>query len=254
MSRCILKLGSSVLGGVVDLATATREIARSLAGRTEVIVVVSAFGDTTDRLCARARQVDRAAQGEAVARLVATGESEAAALVALALGAAGIPAAQLDPAEAGLRTRGPSLDGELVACDRARFERELARTPVVVVPGFVGRGARGATTLLGRGGSDFTALFLAARLDGCCTLLKDTDGLYTADPRRDRAARRFVTASWATALAIGGGVVQEKALHFAAASRLEFAIAAPGGHGGTRIGALEDRLAGEVPTAGRVRA
>jgi aspartokinase len=124
-----------------------------------------------------------------------------------------------------------------------RIAEELERC-VVVAPGFVGRGPGGATSLLGRGGSDYTALFLAARLGARrCVLFKDVDGLYTADPARDRAALRYEAVTWRTAARVGGRVVQEKAVLYAEFERLAFEITAPGSGVSTRVGLGPDLVA-----------
>lgn len=250
MTVRVLKFGSSVLRGEHDLPAAVAEIAHQRSEGTRVVAVVSALGGTTDRLLRRARRVAPAPGtdqipepiAEPIAALLATGELQAASLLALALAAGGVAARLLGPQRAGLRTHGPILDARPVACDRTRI-LAAARRSVVVVPGFLGVDDAGRTTLLGRGGSDLTALCLAALLGGDCTLYKDVPGLYTADPRRDPRAVRFERASYVSALAVGGELVQPKALRFAAERGLELYLTAPGSPAGTRIGGGPDRLA-----------
>jgi homoserine dehydrogenase len=125
---------------------------------------------------------------------------------------------------------------------------------IVVLPGFVGRDAGGATTLLGRGGSDLSALFVAAELGGRCVLLKDVGGLYDADPAACAGgedggvtARRYAALGWESARAVAGGAVQDKALRFAAARGLGFTVCGPGAVGGTRVGPGADRFAAAGP-------
>ena len=100
----------------------------------------------------------------------------------------------------------------------------------MVLPGFVGKNRSGKTTLLGRGGSDLTALFLAQRLGGTCRLIKDVDGLYTSDPNSQSgpSAARFARVSYATAARVGGAVVQRKAIEFAERQRLRFSVSSIG--------------------------
>src|SRR5215218_7680541 len=206
----VLKFGSSVLRTEEDLPLAVHEIYGEWRRGARVLAVVSAFGDTTDGLLGRAERLCPEPEPSALAALLATGEATAAALLGLALARAGIPASVLDPAQAGLRTQGSGLDAELVAADVPRILAELRRG-VVVLPGFVGRDASGETTLLGRGGSDLTALFLAHSLGGRCVLVKDVDGLYTGDPSGPGPLpRRFTRVGWQTAHAVGGKVVQPK--------------------------------------------
>src|SRR5215207_4214531 len=232
----VLKFGSSVLRAEEDLPLAVHEIYREWRRGAQVLAVVSAFGDTTDGLVARAECLCPEPEPAALAALLATGEATSAALLGLALARAGVPAKVLDPAQAGLHTAGGRLDAELVSADAGRLREELRRG-VVVLPGFVGRDAEGGATLLGRGGSDLTALFLAERLGGRCVLVKDVDGLYTADPARPAPARprRFGRVSWGTAAAVGGKVVQPKAVRFAESRGLSFEITSPGAAVATEV-------------------
>jgi homoserine dehydrogenase len=113
----------------------------------------------------------------------------------------------------------------------------LGQNRVAVVPGFVARAQDGSTALLGRGGSDLTALFLAERLRAeRCRLIKDVDGLYQHDPNMGVASPpRYRTVSWDDAVALGGGIVQAKALRFARERRLPFEVAALGQEEGTVV-------------------
>src|SRR5689334_16886476 len=156
----VLKFGSSVLRSEEDLSLAVHEIYREWRRGARVLAVVSAFGDTTDRLLARAESLCPEPEPSALAALLATGEATSAALLGLALARAGLPVKVLDPAQAGLLTDGGRLDAALISADIERLHEEL-QSAVVVLPGFVGRDAEGGATLLGRGGSDLTALFLA---------------------------------------------------------------------------------------------
>lgn len=241
----VLKFGSSVLRSEADLPAAVQEIYREWRSGTAVVAVVSAFGDTTDDLLQRAEQLGLPPSPGAVATLLATGEAAASALLTLALQRSGLPATLLDAHTAHLATRGDLLDAELVSAASDRIRHAL-QEGIVVLPGFVGRDASGRTSVLGRGGSDLTAVFLARELGGSCRLVKDVDGLYTADPAAS-GARRFATASWETALRVGGGVIQPKAIHFAREAGIELEITAPGVFAETRIGPGPDRLAPLFP-------
>ncbi len=238
----VLKFGSSVLRSERDLPVAVAAVERERRAGHRVVAVVSAFGRTTDELLARAEQVGLPPRNEATAALLASGETVASALLALALHHAGVRAILLDPAQAGLRTAGDPLSAEPRAVDAERIHAALARG-VVVLPGFAGRDAAGATTLLGRGGSDLTAVFLACALGGDCVLFKDTDGLYTADPNRHPTARRFAYASYRTATAVAAAAMQHRAVRFAAERGLVVFVTAPGGGEGSWIGPGPDRLA-----------
>jgi len=237
----VLKFGSSVLHDESDLPRAVHEIYRWWREGTQVLAVVSAFGDKTDQLLRRAESISEQPERASLATLLATGEAESSALLGIILNRAGIPTRVLDSVQAGLRTVGARLEADLVAVDTARLKDEL-RHGVVVLPGFVGRGENGDTTLLGRGGSDLTALFLAQRLNARCVLVKDVDGLYTSDPAGTERAYRFEQASYETASRLGGPVVQLKAVRFAEAHRLRFALTSIGAGTHTDVGPFNDRL------------
>jgi homoserine dehydrogenase len=238
----VLKFGSSVLRSEADLPKVVHEIYRAWREGERVIAVVSAFGDTTDQLLRRAENVCGQPDKSALATLLATGEAASSALLVLALSRAGIPARVFDAAQVGLRTVGGRLDADPIAVDSARLVSESRRS-VVVLPGFVGRGESGDTTLLGRGGSDLTALFLAHRLFARCVLVKDVDGLYTSDPAITAVlASRFAQATYETAARVGGSVVQLKAVRFAQANRLPFSITSIGSSKATEVGPFVDML------------
>jgi homoserine dehydrogenase len=250
----VLKFGSSVLRSESDLPRVVHEIYRHWRGGSQVLVVVSAIGDTTDRLLRLAKAICTEPEESALVRLLATGEATASALLGIALHRAGIPAKVLDPAQAGLRTIGDELDSEVVAVDVARLRAELEQS-VVVLPGFTGRNEEGDTTLLGRGGSDLSAVFVAHQLDARCILLKDVDGLYTSDPTRMGAAvpLRFSHAKYQTALRLGGAIVQDKAVRFAAECGLPFEITRIGASTGTQIGSDVDLVDGGETAPNRLR-
>ena len=238
----VLKFGSSVLRSEEDLPSVVHEIYRAWREGEQVIAVVSAFGDTTNQLLRRAENICAEPDKSALATLLATGEAASSALLVLALGRVGIPSRVLDAAQVGLRTVGGRLDADPIAVDSARLASE-SRRGVVVLPGFVGRGDSGDTTLLGRGGSDLTALFLAHRLSARCVLVKDVDGLYTSDPACVSVrASRFAQVSYGTAGRVGGSVVQLKAVRFAEANRLRFSITSIGSGKATEVGPFNDRL------------
>ncbi len=256
----IHKYGSSVLRNEDDLPAVLAEIYAAVRAGDRVVAVVSAFGDTTERLLRSARRVGVAdhPQPAALAQLLATGELRAAALLCLAAERAGIPSCCLDATRLALRTEGPCLDSLPVSLDHAVIERALERNALVVLPGFIGRGADGRTTLLGRGGSDLTALFLAHQLQAHrCRLYKDVDGIYEADPALKRpghpSPRRFSSLSWAEALRVCGSVVQKKAIRYAECHDQEFEVACLGRAGQTQVGDRALQLEPAPPAATRLR-
>ncbi len=240
----VLKFGSSVLAGADDFPIAVQEVYREVRRGRRVVAVVSAHGDTTERLLHEARERWGEPQPESLARLLETGEARSAARLGLALDAAGVPARILDPVQLDLATSDEVLDAEPLAFRARAVHAALVRVPVVVVPGFSGRRADGSPALLGRGGSDLTALFLAHGLQAAeCRLLKDVDGLLRVHPDGSLDhGTRYATASYAECLRVGGPLIQPKAVEFAAARGQSFRIAACGSGGGTLAGPYPNRF------------
>ena len=224
----VLKFGSSVLCSEADLPNAVEEIRRWIDSSHRVVAVVSALGSTTDTLLARARSFGENINDQSVAALLATGEATSAALLSLALDRAGIACTILDENRLGLRTHGAVLNSEPVEISAAEVHRVFEHTPVVVAPGFVGRLPDGSLSLLGRGGSDLTAVFIAQKIEANrCRLVKDVDGIFEFDPATSEVApRQFKTLTWQEAIEIGGGIVQPKAIDFAAQHLFPVEVAA----------------------------
>ena len=233
----VLKFGGSVLRDELHVRAVAEEVARHVHRGARVVAVVSALEGTTDALLARAEAYSASPNPFATAQLLATGELASAALLGLALDSIGIRAETLDAASAGFRTEGEPLDAAPVAVDLPGVVEALGRVRAVVVPGFVGRDERGRTTVLGRGGSDLTALFLAQRLGASCRLVKDVDGLYEWDPSLPgERPRRYASLPWDEALALDGTIVQHKAVRWAREHRLQFEVGSLGAAEATRVG------------------
>ena len=243
----VLKFGSSVLRSEDELPRAVEEIARHRSLGRAVVAVVSAIGKTTDVLLEKAHKISTNPEPSALALMVATGEDVAAAFLTMALENAGLPVALMEPVGIGLKCEGPPLDAIPCGLDAELVRRAIAGGRVGVVPGFYGRGPDGKIYLLGRGGSDLTALHLAHSLGAACRLLKDVDGVYDADPGHPGgSARRYAQLSYDDALGLQAEVVQEKALRFAREHGISFEVAAPGAERSTRIGPFQTRLAETV--------
>ncbi len=233
----VLKFGGSVLRDESAVRVAAGEVARFVAEGWRVVAVVSALEGTTDRLLAQSRRYGDRPHPPSVALLLATGELTSAALLGLTLAERGLGVETLDAASIGLRTTDDALDASPVSLDEPTVLGALARVPVVVVPGFVGRDSAGRTTLLGRGGSDLTALFIADRLGAACRLVKDVDGLYEWDPAAPGPRpRRYATLPWEQALRLDGTIVQHKAVRWALERGLAFEVSCIGGRDASRVG------------------
>lgn len=267
MSRrlSVLKFGSSVLRNEDDLYPVADEVRRHVDSGDRVVAVVSAIGDSTESLLERARSLNgsngngsgllagrrnaiggfRSSGDAALAALLATGEATSAALLGLALDGIGVPFTVLDAGRVGPFTHGPQLDAEPYWFDCRAVNHALDARPVAILPGFVGRDDDGNFSLLGRGGSDLTALFAAHRLGASrCRLLKDVDGVYESDPASSASKpRRYLSLCWEDARALDGVLLQHKAIRFAHEHDIAFEVSACGGNPGTLVGAATTRVA-----------
>lgn len=218
----ILKFGSSVLSVGSRLPAAVHDVYRSYRQGNNVVAVVSAIGRHTDLLLEEAKRISAPPEPDmALAQLLSTGELQSAAFLAMALHRAGIPCGLVDPATAGLVLRGDRLDAMPISLDADTLQIKLASTPVLVLPGFIGRHELGATALMGRGGSDLTAVFLADRLDADeCRLVKDVDGIYEWDPAgtgedpQVHRPHRYATVTCEEALRVAQVLVQPSAVEY----------------------------------------
>jgi homoserine dehydrogenase len=177
---------------------------------------------------------------------VATGEQRTAALLTGLLGLSGIPARVIEPREIGLTAQGDALESVPNGVDRRALERFWEDYCVLVLPGFYGMDPLGRTALFGRGGSDLSALFLAAELAADCRLLKDVRGVFNADPVYDTNAKRFAALSWATAIDVAGPLIQPKALRYAQSRALPFEVGRPNERACTSIGETHDAWAAKA--------
>jgi len=195
-SLVVQKFGGSSLADADRIRRVARRIARERAAGSRLVVVVSAMGDTTDELLALAGAVTDEPDERELDMLLATGEHQSATLVSMALHALGISAISLTGAQAGIITDGRHGRARIANVDPRRVRDELDQGRVVIVAGFQGVSASAAdrheTTTLGRGGSDTTAVALAARLGADrCQIFTDVRGIYTADPRLVPGARQL---------------------------------------------------------------
>lgn len=207
-SLIVVKFGGAALATLARVRVAAARV-RSLRDAGHALVVVaSARGDTTDRLLRDIGAVDPSFQvpTREADRVLATGEALSAALLASALAAAGVPAESVGPEDAVLVAEGPYGCASLCELRPGRVEQLLARELVPVVPGFQGVRADGEVVTLGRGGSDVTAVFLAAELNAReCHLVKDVDGIYDADPFLAPYAARYDVLSFDGLLELTAG-------------------------------------------------
>jgi aspartate kinase len=214
----VQKYGGSSVGSVERIAAVVARIARDRAAGFDVVAVVSAMGDTTDDLLALASSVTGGALPSAREQdaLLATGEIQSAALLAMALIARGTDAVSLSGAQAGISADGTYGKGRIAGIEPKRVRAELDAGRVVIVAGFQGVSEGSETTTLGRGGSDTSAVALAAALGADrCQIFTDVRGVYTADPRAVPAARQLSVVGYEEMLELanqGAQVMQTRAV------------------------------------------
>ena len=248
----VLKFGSSVLSDRERLPAVVHDIYREVRQGSQLVVVVSAIGCHTDLLLEEARYIAEPATHEAaLASLLGTGEQQSAALLAMAVERAGIPCTLLETASMQLTVRGGRLDADPISVNRGAFEQAFEQAPVAIVPGFVGRHEQDGPALMGRGGSDLTAVFLAKELAAsACRLVKDVDGIYEADPANttlEEAPRLFADVSYEDALRVAKVLVQPKAVELLQANQDSAEVASLLHEHGTVVGAMPSRLARRSP-------
>lgn len=214
----VLKFGGSSLANADRVRLVAQRIADRRSQGARIVAVVSAQGDTTDDLLKRLHELAPNAPAREVDMLLATGEQQSAALVAATLCARGIPAVSLTGWQAGIATDGSHRKARIHAVTPRRIRQELTLGRVVVVAGFQGIAEGGDVTTLGRGGSDLTAVALAASLHADCEIYSDVEGIYTADPRIVPDARLLPEIGYEEMIelaALGAQVLQGRAVEYA---------------------------------------
>jgi aspartate kinase len=220
MSLIVQKYGGTSVGSVARIHAVAAQVARIAGEGHQVAVVVSAMGDSTDRLIELARAVCPDPDARELDALLATGEMVSTALLAIALKKCGCSARSYNALQLPIATTGPAGRARIQNVECAALKKDLAAGTVPVVAGFQGRAANGDITTIGRGGSDTTAVALAVVLKADeCQILTDVDGVYTTDPRMVPEARRLPRVSFEEMLELAGQgsrVLHLRSVEFAA--------------------------------------
>lgn len=190
--RIVQKYGGTSLENPERLLRAARRVTEAARRGAQVVAVVSAQGQTTDELIAAAGAVNPRGSAREMDAYMAAGEQLSAGLMAMAIESLDFPAVSLTGWQAGIRTDGVHGNARILGLEGDRIARELERGKIVVVAGFQGIGPEGNITTLGRGGSDTTAVALAAFLKAdLCQIFTDVDGVYDRDPRKCAHAVKY---------------------------------------------------------------
>ena len=264
----VQKFGGSSIADGDRLRRAAGICMRQRQNGNEVVVVVSAMGDTTDLLADRARVLGAKPSPREMDALITTGEQQSAALLVMTMESLGMPAVSLAGWQAGIYTDCRYGDSDIRLIAPVRIREALSRGRVPVVTGFQGVCAAGDITSLGRGGSDTTAVALAAVLESdCCEIYTDVDGIYTADPRLIPDAVKLGAIDYRDMLALaeaGSQVLHAKSVELAMANSVVIHLLssftdAPGSQvralrDGSRpdfAGITRSRASGEISLAGK---
>ena len=219
MALIVQKYGGTSMGSPERIAAVAERVARARAAGHQLVVVVSAMAGETDRLIKLARSVNPQPPARELDVLLATGEQASIALLAMALAGRGVPARSFTGSQVHILTDSAHSKARILDIDDQRLRTCLAAGEVAVVAGFQGVDQDGNITTLGRGGSDTTAVALAAALKADeCQIYTDVDGVYTTDPRVEPRARRLDRITFEEMLemaSLGAKVLQIRSVEFA---------------------------------------
>jgi len=219
LALLVCKFGGSSVASIDKIKNVALRLKDMQSQGNELVVVVSAMGDTTDELLELTGEIGDKHSPREMDMLLATGEQQSAALLALCLNSIKCPAISLCGWQAGIKTDGVHSKARIIGITPERINDELATGSIVVIAGFQGLSPEKNITTLGRGGSDTTAVALAAALGAeRCLIFTDVNGVYTADPRIVKNARKIDRISYEEMLemaSLGAGVLQPRAAEFA---------------------------------------
>ncbi len=253
MSACVvMKFGGSSVADLDKIRRVATLVGQRAKGGQRVCVVVSAMGKTTDALLAQAKEIAKEPARRELDMLLSVGERASAALLCMALVDAGVDAVSFTGSQSGIITNAMHAGARVLEVRPYRVQDELERGRVVVIAGFQGVSYAKEITTLGRGGSDTTAVALAAALDADCEIYSDVDGVWTADPRVVPDARRIDELSYEEMQELaqaGAKVLNAQAVQFAKAKGIAlYALKTP--HAGLSGDAGDKRTSDDGPRAG----
>ena len=228
MSLIVQKFGGSSVRDAQRIRNVAGIIAETYLEGNDVLVVLSAQGDTTDDLIAKAEEINSHPSKREMDMLLATGEQISVALCAMALESMGLPCVSLTAWQVGIQTTAVHGDARIKRIDSERVQAELDQHRIVLITGFQGMDRVGDVTTLGRGGSDTSAVALAAAFRAkLCQIYTDVDGVYTADPRIVPNARHLDEITYDEMLELasqGAGVLHNRSVELAKKFRVDLEV------------------------------
>ncbi len=247
MGLIVQKFGGTSVADTERLRNVAKIITDTYKAGNQVVVVLSAQGDTTDDLIEKAKEINPEGSNREMDMLLSTGEQISVALCAIAIEALGYPVVSLTGWQAGIRTDTAAKNARIKKIDTERLEAELDQKRIVIVTGFQGVDRNQNITTLGRGGSDTSAVALAAALEAdLCQIYTDVDGVYTADPRHVKGARKLdeVTYNEMLELAtLGAQVLHNRSVELAKKYNVKLEVLSSfTGHPGTKVKGVAKRM------------
>lgn len=247
MGLIVQKFGGTSVADTERLRNVARIITDTYKAGNQVVVVLSAQGDTTDDLIEKAKEINPEGSNREMDMLLSTGEQISVALCAMAIKALGYPVVSLTGWQAGILTDTAAKNARIKKIDTERLEAELDQKRIVIVTGFQGVDRNQNITTLGRGGSDTSAVALAAALEAdLCQIYTDVDGVYTADPRHVKGARKLdeVTYNEMLELAtLGAQVLHNRSVELAKKYNVKLEVLSSfTGHPGTKVKGVAKRM------------
>jgi aspartate kinase len=250
--RIVQKYGGTSVGTIEKIQNIARHLKGLKKNGNDLVVVVSAMGKMTDELIQKAKQINPTPNRRELDRLMSTGEQQTIALLSMALHAEGIDAISLTGFQAGIKAEGLYTKAKIKDINVDRIENHLEEGKVVIVAGFQGYNEDGDVVTLGRGGSDTSAVALAAALKCRCEIYTDVDGIYSVDPRVYKEARKLDEISYEEMMEmsnLGAGVMEVRAVELGKKYGVEIYVARSlGNTKGTLIKERESNMESKVIT------
>lgn len=247
MSLIVQKFGGSSVANPERIRCVAQRVAENYDAGNDMVVVVSAMGDTTDHLIDLAKELNSKAPSREMDMLLATGEQQTISLLAMTLMGMGYETRSLTGWQAGIVTESVASKAKIMSINPSRVEEHLANRRIVIVAGFQGVTEDGEITTLGRGGSDTTAVALAAALNAdFCEIFTDVDGVYTTDPRVVHEAHKIERISYDEMLELatmGAGVLHPRCVEVGKEHGVKIFVRSSFNHNeGTSVEALSGKM------------
>ena len=252
MGILIHKYGGTSVGTTEKIKRIAKRVIAEKEKGNDMVVVVSAMGKTTDYLVEMSKEIAINPNKREMDLILSTGEQVSIALLSMAFQEFGYDAIALTGFQAGIKTYGPHTKNKILDIDDEKIKNYLKEGKVVVVAGFQGVNENGDITTLGRGGSDTTAVAIAAKLGCPCHIYTDFDGIYSVDPRLYKEAKKLDVISYEAMMemaSLGAGVMEPRAIEIGCKYNIPIYVASSiNDVGGTYIKEYDEKMEGNIVT------